>query len=461
PGHSGEGIAAINVLADQALAAVGNPTDVFLSCIIAITMSAAVIFAIDYRLGLAALAIGGIAAFAQSRFAGPLGRISKERLDSWSEAVKEVSNTLSGATTIRAFGIQEKARGRFDGPNTALKALSFKEAAISMWRDLFTSLQGWLTLVMVFALGGWLVAAGRLEFPVLMMAPGMCVALSNGMSGIGAAIAGMQAPAAAAERAFGILDSYNEPGTRNPEKDTEDNGYRLQIKNLNFRYTGAESDTLQNVNLTVEENETVVFIGASGSGKSTLLKAVIGLYEREGLDIQLGGRSITETDPRAWRRRFAYVDQSCKLFDMTVAENIALGSIGAGTPGREEIEEAAKRAAAHEFICALPQGYDTPVGEKGSALSGGQKQRIAIARALCRKAPVLVFDEAASALDAETERAIMETVTELGRDHTVLIITHNPENVPGAAQLERQIITGNVEKGIEIVRLSNKESICH
>jgi ABC-type multidrug transport system fused ATPase/permease subunit len=151
------------------------------------------------------------------------------------------------------------------------------------------------------------------------------------------------------------------------------------------------------------------------------------MYERDGVNMKLGDYPYSTTHISDWRSHFAYVDQSCKLFDMSIAENIALGCQGKADVS--QIHEAAKRALAHDFISELPDGYDTLCGEKGANLSGGQKQRIVIARALCANAPVLVFDEATSALDAESERGIMETIDGLRRDHTILIATHHLYNI--------------------------------
>ena len=190
---------------------------------------------------------------------------------------------------------------------------------------------------------------------------------------------------------------------------------------------------MSGINLEIGENEMVAFVGESGSGKSTLLRAVMGMYEREDLGLSLGGMSFHDTSQKDWRANFAYVDQSCKLFDMSVKENIAMGKGGAASD--EEVIHAAKRAAAHDFITELEGGYDAPCGEKGSTLSGGQKQRIAIGRALVRKAPILVFDEATSALDKDSERQIMETIEALRKDHTVLITTHNLESIVGADRI--------------------------
>jgi len=210
-------------------------------------------------------------------------------------------------------------------------------------------------------------------------------------------------------------------------------GYKLILDNLNFAYNGQAKNVLNGLNLEISENEMVAFVGESGSGKSTLLRTIVGLYDRSDLGLSVGGVEFLGSDFKSWRENFAYVDQSCKLFDMTISENIALGKGGQATT--EEIEIAAKRAAAHDFILEQENGYETACGEKGASLSGGQKQRIAIARALVRKAPVLVFDEATSALDTESAREIMETIHELRTDHTVLMVTHNLSNVVTADKI--------------------------
>jgi len=174
-------------------------------------------------------------------------------------------------------------------------------------------------------------------------------------------------------------------------------------------------------------------VGPSGSGKSTLLRIISGFYEREQPGLTLGGMSFDAASIAMWRKQFAYVDQSCKLFDMTIKENIALGR--KDNVSDADIIDAAKKAFAHDFIEELENKYDSPCGEKGSSLSGGQKQRIAIARALIKGSPVLVFDEATSALDADSERCVMDTIESLRRDHTILITTHNMKNIATADKI--------------------------
>lgn len=434
--HSGEGIAALNTDVGAAGNLFGQAFSQVLFGITAIVASSIVVFAIDLRMGLAAAGTGAFFLFAQSRFAKPLGRIGKRRLEVNADATASASNIFSGGTAIRAYNIQNRALLTFNAENDKLMRLNFKEAFIGMWQDLFTNIQGWCALVIVFALGGRLVATGELDFPAVMMAMPMWASLASGIQGIGIAWADLQAPREAAERVAKILDAqkenyFDENSTDWIFQPVEKN-YSLKIENASFKYKDAEENTLKNISLEVRENEMVAFVGASGSGKSTLLRAVIGLYERDDLQMRLGGLKFSTAEAEEWRHRFAYVDQSCKLFDMSVSENIA---IGAADKSDENIRAAAVRAAAAEFIAALPEGYDSSCGEKGASLSGGQKQRIAIARALCRKAPILVFDEATSALDAESERSIMQTIKTLRGDHTILIVTHNLQSTTDADKI--------------------------
>lgn len=438
--HSGEGIAAINTDSDTASDILGNAISPLISCIISIVFSAFVVFLIDYRLGLASVGIGLLAFLIQYKFSKPLGKIGEETLSANAASVKEMSNIFSGALAIRAFNAQQRALVSFDKENGELKVLSFKQASISMWQTFFTTIQGWLTLTGVFALGGYLVATGRLSFPSLMMVPAMCESIASGMAGIGSAWAGLQAPIAASKRVFSILDGGGDGDLPEPEPrpaaDADNGSYVLRLNGLSFGYLAVEENALNDITFEIGENEMVAFVGESGSGKSTLLRTIIGMYERDGLDMSLGTLRFDKDDILTWRGRFAYVDQSCKLFDMSIAENIALGANKPlGDSLRDEIKAAASAANASAFIEALAEGYDTPCGEKGTSLSGGQKQRVAIARALIRKAPILVFDEATSALDAESERSIMETIEGLRGNHTILITTHNLSNILNADKI--------------------------
>lgn len=456
-GHSGDGIAAINTDADTAEGIFGGFLNGILGSIIATIGSIVVIFTIDWRLGLAALIVGILSFIFRFRFAKPLAEIGKKQLEANADAVKTVSNIFSGAIAMRAYSIQPKALITFDKDNRKLRVLDFKNALIHTWLSAFSLVEFWLSLIVTFALGGWLAATGEVAFYNLMIVLGMFRSLVASISGIAWAYAGLQVHIAGAKRVFAILEQ-KDVMSKNERIDSRKTpvGYQLRLHNLNFTYQesnrknapqsenhsilntdnatqSVDKPALVNINLEIGENQMVAFVGESGSGKSTLLRTIIGLYERDELNINLGGMAFNESSLKSWRQNFAYVDQSSQLFDMTVGENIAMGK--GGKASDDEIIAAAKRAVAHEFIEEFEDGYETACGEKGANLSGGQKQRIAIARALVRKAPILVFDEATSALDTKSERSTMETIESLRRDHTILMVTHNLNNVVTADQI--------------------------
>ncbi|MCL2527565.1 MAG: ABC transporter ATP-binding protein/permease [Defluviitaleaceae bacterium] len=430
--HSGEGIAAINTDSDTAALIIGNAMDNLMFNVQAIAFSLITIFVIDYRLGLGVIGIGLITLAIQASFAPALARLGNARLDTNAQGIKAISNIFAGGLAIRALGRQQKAWRVFDIENGRLKSINLKEAFIGMWQNLFTTIQGWLSLILVFALGGYLVATGRLSLDMLVMVPILASGITSAMSAIGTSWAGMQPPIVAAGRVFAILDSVPE-SKETAKAEAWDGKYNLSLQGLNFAYQGTDKNVLTDISLEIGENEMVAVVGASGSGKSTLLRMIIGMYQRDNLAISIGNRAFGEGDIQSWRDHFAYVDQSCKLFDMTIGENIAMGL--KGNASDDEIKKAAREAFANDFIEALPEGYASNCGEKGASLSGGQRQRIAIARALIKGAPIMVFDEATSALDTESEQRIMESIDVFRKNHTILITTHNLHTIVNADKI--------------------------
>ena len=428
--HSGEGIATINTDVDTASNIFADAFTPFLQNVIGVVFSLVTVFIIEWRMGLGALLVGLIIFIAQSRFSAPLARLGKAQLETNADAVKSLSNIFSGALTIKAYNRQDRALIQFERENGKLKKLAFKQAFIGMWQDLLTTFQGWLALVLVFALGGWLVIRGEVDFPLIMMLLPLTQAITEAASEIGRNFANLQPPIVAAKRIFAVIDSVIKNGKQSEQSADWNGEYDINIESLNFSYKDSATEALRDINLSIGENKMVAFVGESGSGKSTLLHTIIGMYEREDISMRLGDLSFKSEMINEWRSHFAYVDQSCKLFDMSIAENIAMGKKGIADD--EKIMEAAVGAFAHDFISELTDGYDTACGEKGAELSGGQRQRLAIARALYKEAPVLVFDEATAALDPESERSIMETIEGLRQNHTILITTHNLKNITTA-----------------------------
>jgi ATP-binding cassette subfamily B protein len=197
----------------------------------------------------------------------------------------------------------------------------------------------------------------------------------------------------------------------------------VAIKQLGFRYSPSHSWVLRNLSLDIPKGSRVGFVGATGSGKSTLLDVVMGLLTPTEGELLVDGKVLTELNTRAWQAHISHVPQAIFLSDTTIAENVAFG-VAPELIDMQRVRQAAEKAQIAQTIESWSSGYKTIVGERGIRLSGGQRQSIGIARALYKRADVIVFDEATSALDNDTEEAVMRAIETLGPDVTVLIIAH-------------------------------------
>ena len=205
----------------------------------------------------------------------------------------------------------------------------------------------------------------------------------------------------------------------------------IEFSNVNFAY-GKDSFELKNINLTFKKNSLNAFVGASGCGKSTVANLLMGFWDADSGHITIGGKDIKQYSQENIAELIGSVQQEVILFDVSISENIAIGKAGATT---EEIIEAAKKARCHDFISALPNGYDTKVGEMGVKLSGGEKQRISIARMILKNAPILILDEAMAAVDSENEKLIGEAIDDLRKDKTVITIAHHLNTIKDSDQI--------------------------
>jgi len=201
---------------------------------------------------------------------------------------------------------------------------------------------------------------------------------------------------------------------------------------VSFRYRDDYDYVLNHLSLSIKAGEYVALVGFSGVGKTTLCSLIPRFYEISEGEIRLDGIDITNIRLKSLRENIGVVQQDVYLFVGTVADNIRYGKLNAA---REEIVEAAKKASAHDFIMALPDGYDTDIGQRGVKLSGGQKQRLSIARVFLKDPPVIIFDEATSALDNESEQAVRESLEKLTDNRTTLVIAHRLSTVRNAQRI--------------------------
>ena len=241
----------------------------------------------------------------------------------------------------------------------------------------------------------------------------------------------LEGAAAGAQRCFEVLDRQDDVPDAPDAVDLKEVRGRIEFARVGFGYT-EERGVLQDISFQIEPGQTVAFVGGTGTGKSTLLSLVPRFYDPTTGSVSLDGRDLRSVTKKSLRSHIGMVLQDTLLFSTTIRENIAYGKPGASDA---EIEAAAKKAQALDFIQSMPQGFDSPVGERGGHLSVGQRQRIGIARAFLKNAPILLLDEPTSALDPSTEHAIMGTILELMRGRTTLIITHRLTTIHGLGRI--------------------------
>jgi len=358
-----------------------------------------------------------------------LYRINRRTRERVAELFVVLQESFTGAKIVKAFGREQSEQKRWDRLNRRLLDLALKDINIDELSKAVIEVLGAVSIVGIVWYAGSLVIAGRMTAGDAFSFMAAVALLQRAVSEQIRSFNTVQQSLPSVERVFEILDTpptiVDVPGASSLREFRD----RLAFEDVSFRYPGAESDALRHVSLTIERGERVAFVGLSGSGKSTLMDLLPRLNDVSAGRITIDGRDLRQVTLASLRGLFGLVTQGTFLFRDTVEYNIAYGKPGAS---REEIEEAARRAHAHDFIMALPEGYLTVVGERGVKLSGGQRQRIAIARAFVKNPSILILDEATSDLDAESESLIQDALADLMRGRTLLIIAHRLRTVRDA-----------------------------
>lgn len=341
-----------------------------------------------------------------------------------SEVVEEV---VKGQKVVRIFSGKDNESKRFYKVNDQnrylnMKVVSMRAASSSLVQFIAACA---LALIIYFATRPAAIddmTAGKFMSFIAAM-----LALIPPLKRLTDISATMQRTLAAADSVFFILDQESEEDVGKKELSAKD--VSLSFDNLSFTYSDG-TQALEDIDLQINQGQTVAFVGQSGGGKSTLVSLVPRFYNYTGGKLLINDNDINEYTLNSLRKHIAYVDQNVVLFNDTVANNIAYGSNA--TEDIDEIVMAAKQANAHEFIKQLPEGYETVLGENGTRLSGGQRQRIAIARAILKDAPLLILDEATSALDSESEKLIQGALEKVMVGRTTLVIAHRLSTIENA-----------------------------
>ena len=332
----------------------------------------------------------------------------------------QLSNSIGGISTIKAFTAETREVERIAIASTRYRAANsaaIKLSAIFVPLIRIAILVGF-TATLVW--GGFLALDGQLNIGLYSVMVFLTQRLLWPLTRLGQTVDLYQRAMASTKRIFGVLDS--EPTILDGDRRIGSiaGGGEIAFEAVTFSYVEGHP-VLEDVSLTIAPARTTAFVGSTGSGKTTIIKLLLRFYDPDTGSIRVDGADIRTLEQAELRNLMALVSQDVFLFHGTVAENIAYGVPNAST---ERIEAAAETAEAHEFITALPDGYATIVGERGQKLSGGQRQRLSIARALLTEAPILILDEATSAVDNETEAAIQRSLSRISRDHTMVVIAH-------------------------------------
>jgi ATP-binding cassette, subfamily B, bacterial MsbA len=357
---------------------------------------------------------------------------SKERLGSLLSIIEE---TLGGLRIIKAFNAEAYLQKKFENLNDKYTVTMNRMYRKTDLASPLSEFMGACVMVVVMYFGGQLVLAGNNSLTAAMFITYIAIfsqmippakAFTNAFYNI-------QKGIASADRMNKILDAENEITDKPDAKNISEFKTRVQYHDVSFTYRrGDQGHVLKNINLVIDKGKTIALVGQSGSGKTTLADMLPRFYDPSSGYISIDGVKLTDLKLAGIRSLIGVVSQESILFNDTVANNIAFGINDAE---QQDIERAARIANAHDFIAAMPDNYQTNIGDRGSRLSGGQRQRLSIARAVLKNPPILILDEATSALDTESERLVQDALQKLMANRTTLVIAHRLSTIQHADEI--------------------------
>ena len=395
--------------------------------------SVAMMFIFSWKLALLVLAIGPFIVLPIVIVGRRLRRLSRDSQDRLAEASARAGEAITGIQTVQAFGNEDLERDRFDHSVEATFDAQRRRIALQACLTALLFAIGLGGMTGVLWAGAEMVEGGTLTGGAMTAFLLYAFTTVSNASVLTETWTNLLRAAGASERLVDILDTHPDiTAPANPAPFGEASG-SISFEAVTFRYPSRQEQTaLEDVSFKVAPGETVALVGPSGAGKSTVFQLLLRFYDPISGTIRLDGTPISSFDPDTLRQQFAVVQQNTPLFSGSALENIRYGRPSAT---EAEVTAAAKAAFAHDFIRALPDGYATDLGERGTTLSGGQRQRIAIARAILKNAPVLLLDEATSALDAESEQAVQKAFLAMSENRTTLVIAHRLATVRGADRI--------------------------
>lgn len=338
--------------------------------------------------------------------------------------------TISGVRIVKAFSMENYEVNRFNSQNRDYYKLTMKTIKRVLLLSPATELIGTFAGIFVFYWAGKEVISGSLSFGIFALFLGALLSTIRPFKKLSQVNMLLQQALAANTRIYEVLDVVPSITEKKDARELPRIEKGIEFDSVWFKYE--DNDVLRNINIRVNLGEILAIVGPSGSGKSTLLDLLLRFYDPQKGRILIDGRDIRDVTLVSLRNKIAIVTQETILFNDTVRANIAYGNFNAT---QNEIEAAAKKAFAHDFIMSMPKKYDTLIGDRGFKLSGGEKQRLAIARAILKDPPILLLDEATSQLDSNSEKIVQEALDRLMRDRTVFIVAHRLSTARGASKI--------------------------
>lgn len=405
--------------------------NIWLDCV-TIIIALSIMFVLDFKLTLAAVFIFPFYILTVYFFFGRLRKLTRKRSQALAEVQGFLHERVQGMSVIKSFAIEDNEAENFDKRNKYFLNRAFKHtrwnansfAAINTVTDIGP--------LIVIGVGAYLAITGSITVGTLAAFVGYLEQLFGPLRRLVSSFTTLTQSFASMDRVFQLMDEDYDIKNKKGAQPIEIKRGNISLNNVSFKYNSDEEKVLKDINLDINQGQTVAFVGMSGGGKSTLINLIPRFYDATEGSIDIDGTNIKHYLTGSLRNQIGLVQQDNILFSDTIKENILLGRPDATD---EEVIEAAKMANAHDFIMNLSEGYDTEVGERGVKLSGGQKQRVSIARIFLNNPPIIILDEATSALDLESEAIIQDALNVLSENRTTLIVAHRLSTITHADKI--------------------------
>ncbi len=388
---------------------------------LAVVSYAGVLFYYDAGLALVCLTGAPLIVYPLAQLGRRLRRTTRRSQEALEHLSHVSAEAYTGHRIVKAFGAEDREARRFDAASERLYRTNLKVTRIVSVLPPIMELLGGVAIALALWYGSHQIALGHMTTGKFTSFVGALLMMYGPVKKLSRVNASLQQAIAAAERIFEVLDRHTEVAERADARPLAPLARSIEFRDVSFVYEESHRPILRRVSFTVRAGQMVAIVGRSGAGKTTLVNLLPRFYDVTDGAILIDGVDVRDVTLASLRQQIGIVTQETVLFDESIEQNIAYGRPDAA---RDEIEAAARAANAHDFICALPEGYATLVGERGQRLSGGQRQRLAIARAILKDSPILILDEATSSLDSESELLVQHALTNLMQNRTSFVIAH-------------------------------------